>query len=84
MKSIYGKARVVRDWLREEVDGRDNAIHLLSQMSKHGIPIRRPRLRLCVSVLDKAITNQVEDALPPGTFLPVSIMRWNLWRCLWH
>ena len=33
MKSIYGKARVVRVWLREEVDGRDNAIHLLSQMA---------------------------------------------------
>ena len=25
MKSIYGKARVIRVWLREEVDGRDNA-----------------------------------------------------------
>ena len=33
MKSIYGKAKVVRVWLREEVDERDNAIHLLSQMS---------------------------------------------------
>lgn len=33
MKSIYGKAKVVRVWLGEEVDGRNNAIHLLGQMA---------------------------------------------------